>query len=55
MNFDKILIPELNLGQLLTIIRSRFLLDAIGLNKVAGKPFTSNEIFEKIESIMKEK
>ena len=55
VNFDKILIPELNLGQLSKIIRSKFLVDAIGLNKIAGKPFSSNEIFEKIESIIKEK
>ena len=55
VNFDKILIPELNLGQLSKIIRSKFLVDAIGLNKIAGKPFSSNEVFEKIESIIKEK
>jgi len=55
VNFDKILIPELNLGQLLMIIRSKFLVDAVGFNKVAGKPFSSNEIFEKIEFMLKEK
>ena len=37
------------------IIRSKFLVDAVGFNKVAGKPFSSNEIFEKIEFMLKEK
>ena len=55
VNFNKILIPELNLGQLLSIIRSKYLIDAEGLNKIAGKPFTSSEIFEKIEKTLKEK
>ena len=55
VNFNKILIPELNLGQLLSIIRSKYLVDAKGLNKVAGKSFTSSEIFKKIETILKEK
>jgi 2-oxoglutarate ferredoxin oxidoreductase subunit alpha len=55
VKFDKILIPELNLGQLLFIIRAKFLIDAIGFNKVEGKPFTSSEIFKKIESVIKEK
>ena len=55
VNFDKILIPELNLGQLLFIVRSKFLIDAIGFNKVEGKPFTSSEIFKKIETVLKEK
>jgi len=54
-SFEKILIPELNLGQLLMIIRSKFLVDAVGYNKVAGKPFSSSEVFEKIESTLKDK
>lgn len=47
-SFEKILIPELNNGQLIKIIRDEFLVDAIGFNKVKGIPFTSNEIFEKV-------
>lgn len=46
--FKKILIPELNMGQLRSIVRSEFLIDAIGLNKVQGKPFTVAEILDKI-------
>ncbi len=47
-NFKKVLVPELNMGQLRTILRSTFLVDAIGLNKVQGKPFTVTEILDKI-------
>ncbi|MEW6237740.1 MAG: 2-oxoacid:acceptor oxidoreductase subunit alpha [Candidatus Omnitrophota bacterium] len=48
-NFKKILIPELNLGQLRYIIRAHFLIDAIGLNKTQGKPFRVDEIVEAID------
>lgn len=47
-SYDRILIPEMNTGQLLKIIRAEFLLDAVGLNKVAGEPFKVAEIAEKI-------
>jgi 2-oxoglutarate ferredoxin oxidoreductase subunit alpha len=49
-NFKKVLIPELNLGQLRAIIRSTFLVDAQGLNKVQGKPFTVAEVLAGIKS-----
>ncbi len=42
--FDNILIPEMNNGQLLTLLRSELLIDAKGLNKVTGKPFKIAEI-----------
>jgi 2-oxoglutarate ferredoxin oxidoreductase subunit alpha len=51
--FKKVLIPELNLGQLRTIIRANYLVDAIGLNKVQGKPFSVAEVAEKIESLLR--
>jgi 2-oxoglutarate ferredoxin oxidoreductase subunit alpha len=51
--FKKVLIPELNMGQLKTVIRARYLVDAIGLNKVQGKPFSVAEVVEKIESLLK--
>ena len=47
-SFDKVLIPEMNTGQLLKVIRSEYLLDVVGLNKVAGEPFKVSEIKEKI-------
>jgi len=51
--YDKILIPELNTGQLRKVIRAEFLVDAKGLNKVAGEPFKISEITEKIEEMTK--
>jgi 2-oxoglutarate ferredoxin oxidoreductase subunit alpha len=50
--FQKVLIPELNLGQLRTIVRDKYLVDAIGLNKVQGKPFSVAEVEAKIEEIV---
>ncbi|MBZ0180362.1 MAG: 2-oxoacid:acceptor oxidoreductase subunit alpha [Melioribacteraceae bacterium] len=51
-NFNKILIPELNLGQLATLIRKEFLRDVIQLNKLKGLPFKSAEIQNKISEIL---
>ncbi len=50
--FKKILIPELNLGQLQFLIRSRYLIDAKSLVKVKGKPFQVNEIYDKIVEML---
>lgn len=47
-NYERVLIPELNMGQLRMLIRSRYLVDAVGFNKVKGKPFTVRELHEKI-------
>lgn len=51
--FKKVVIPELNLGQLRTIIRAKYLIDAVGLNKVQGKPFSVGEVVERIEALLK--
>ena len=48
-SFKKIIIPELNLGQLLFLIRAKFLVDAKGVNKIQGKPFTVAELVDVIE------
>lgn len=53
-NFKKVLIPEMNLGQLSKIIRAEFLVDAISLNKVQGLPFKAREIEQKIIEILGE-
>lgn len=50
--YRRILIPELNMGQLRMIIRSKYLIDAEGLNKVKGKPFTVSEIVDKIKELV---
>ena len=52
-SYEKVLIPELNTGQLLRVIRAEFLLDVTGLNKVAGEPFKVSEIAEKIMEMTK--
>jgi len=51
--FDKILIPELNTGQLLKVIRAEFLIDAVGLNQVTGEPFRVTDIEDKIAEMTK--
>jgi 2-oxoglutarate ferredoxin oxidoreductase subunit alpha len=52
-NFSQVLVPELNLGQLRMILRARYLVDIIGLNKVQGQPFKTSEIEEKIYEMLK--
>ncbi len=52
--FKKVLVPELNLGQLRLLMRARYLVDAIGLNKVQGKPFKVSEIVEAVEKLLGE-
>jgi len=48
LRFDKVLIPELNSGQLRMLIRSKYLVDAVGLNKVKGQPFMVSEVYARI-------
>ncbi len=52
-NFEHVLIPELNCGQLIKIIRDKYLIPAEGLNKIQGLPFSAEEIFSKIEQTLK--
>lgn len=53
--YDQWLIPELNEGQLLQLIRSTYLVDAKGLNKVQGVPFAHREVEEAIVGMINEK
>jgi 2-oxoglutarate/2-oxoacid ferredoxin oxidoreductase subunit alpha len=46
--FDKVLVPEMNSGQLLQLIRAKYLVPAIGYSKVQGMPFTVDEMKKKI-------
>ena len=48
------LIPEVNLGQLLMLIRARYLIDAVGYDKVRGKPFRIAEIVDEAERVLAE-
>lgn len=47
-SFKKVLVPELNMGQLRLLLRNQFLVDAQGLNKIKGKPFLVSEVVEAI-------
>jgi 2-oxoglutarate ferredoxin oxidoreductase subunit alpha len=53
-NYRRVLIPEVNLGQLLMLIRARYLVDAIGYDRVRGKPFRIAEIIEEAERVLAE-
>jgi 2-oxoglutarate ferredoxin oxidoreductase subunit alpha len=50
--YDRVLIPEMNLGQLLKIVRAEFLVDAVGYNRVRGVPFRSSELADAIETLL---
>jgi 2-oxoglutarate ferredoxin oxidoreductase subunit alpha len=50
--YDQVLVPEMNMGQLIMILRAKFLIDAQGLNKIQGKPFKQSEIESKIEEML---
>ncbi|MEO6905231.1 MAG: 2-oxoacid:acceptor oxidoreductase subunit alpha [Ginsengibacter sp.] len=50
-NFEKVLIPELNNGQLVKIIRDKYLVDAKGFNKIMGIPFTKTELVAEIKKM----
>jgi 2-oxoglutarate ferredoxin oxidoreductase subunit alpha len=51
-SYDRVLIPEMNLGQLLQLVRARYLVDAVGYNRVTGKPFKAGEIHDAVEAIL---
>ena len=52
--YRKVVVPEMNLGQLLWVLRAKYLVDAEGLNKIQGKPFKQSEVEAKIEETLRE-
>jgi 2-oxoglutarate ferredoxin oxidoreductase subunit alpha len=50
--YRRVLVPELNLGQLSRMLRDQFLVDAVGLNKVQGRPFKVSEIHQRIMELL---
>lgn len=50
--FNRILVPEINLGQLVRVLRAEYLVDAIGLNKIQGLPFRVSEITARINRML---
>jgi 2-oxoglutarate/2-oxoacid ferredoxin oxidoreductase subunit alpha len=49
--YEKVLVPEMNMGQLLQLVRSQFLVDAAGYNRIRGLPLRAAEVAEAIEAI----
>jgi 2-oxoglutarate/2-oxoacid ferredoxin oxidoreductase subunit alpha len=50
--YRRVLVPEVNLGQLVMLIRARFLVDAVGYGRVRGRPFRIAEIVEEAERVL---
>ena len=50
--YKQILVPEMNMGQLVMILRAKFLVDAQSYGKIQGKPFKQSEIEDKIEELL---
>jgi 2-oxoglutarate/2-oxoacid ferredoxin oxidoreductase subunit alpha len=50
--YKKVLVPELNMGQLLWILRAKYLVDAVGLNKIQGRPFKQAELEQKFDEML---
>ncbi|HZJ67345.1 MAG TPA: 2-oxoglutarate ferredoxin oxidoreductase subunit alpha, partial [Kofleriaceae bacterium] len=48
-NFKRVIVAELNMGQLRMLIRAQFLVDALGLNKIQGQPFKVREVVDAVE------
>ena len=51
--YKKVVVPEMNLGQLVWMLRAKYLVDAISYGKVQGKPFKQSEIEAKIEEVLR--
>jgi 2-oxoglutarate ferredoxin oxidoreductase subunit alpha len=51
-NFKRVIVAELNMGQLRMMIRAQFLVDAIGLNKIQGQPFKVREVVDAVEKLL---
>jgi 2-oxoglutarate ferredoxin oxidoreductase subunit alpha len=51
--YKRVLVPELNGGQLCLLLRAEYLVDAVSLSKVQGKPFLVNELESRIEQLVR--
>ena len=51
-SYDRVVVPEINLGQLSMLLRSRFLVDVIGYNKVRGLPFKAEELADVLQEVI---
>ena len=53
--YRRVLVPEINSGQLVRVLRAEYLVDAVGYNRVRGMPLASQDILEAINQILEEK
>jgi 2-oxoglutarate ferredoxin oxidoreductase subunit alpha len=53
--YRRVLVPEINSGQLVRVLRAEYLVDAVGYNRVSGMPLASQDILEAINQILEEK
>jgi 2-oxoglutarate ferredoxin oxidoreductase subunit alpha len=53
--FERVLVPEMNMGQLSRLVRAEYLVDAIGFNKIQGRPFRVAEIVARVQKLLEEK
>ncbi|ROO90277.1 2-oxoglutarate ferredoxin oxidoreductase subunit alpha [Actinocorallia herbida] len=51
-SYDKVIVPEINLGQLATLLRSKYLIDVVGYNRVRGLPFKAEELADVIRDVI---
>ena len=51
-SYRRVLVPEINLGQLVRLIRAEYLVDAIGFNKIQGRPFKVSELIERCHKLL---
>jgi 2-oxoglutarate ferredoxin oxidoreductase subunit alpha len=52
--YDRVLIPEMNLGQLSMLVRARYLVDAVGYNQVNGMPLKAADLADAIMNLLEE-
>ena len=53
--FTKVLVPEMNMGQLSRVVRAEYLVDAVGFNKIQGRPFKVAEIVARVRKLLEER
>jgi 2-oxoglutarate ferredoxin oxidoreductase subunit alpha len=53
-SYERVLVPEMNLGQLSMLLRARYLVDVVGYNQVRGMPFTAGELVDAITTTLED-
>jgi len=53
--YRRVLVPEMNMGQLVRLLRAEYAIDAVGLNKIQGRPFKVSEIVQRARKVLEER